>query len=405
MYDTWLNEVEKDNMVGVMMIDLSAAFDMVDHPLLLEKLKLHGLDSPAIQWVKSYLTERSQTVCIDGCLSPLLKIQCGVPQGSVLGPLLYILFTNDLPDVIHDEHDEPLSITSPAMHCPPCGSLVNYVDDATYSFASKSPVVLSSTLSHKYKLISNYMECNKLVINADKIHLVVMGKTKQDNRRDEVSLVAGTHIIHPSATEKLLGCHIHQSLKWKEHIQANEKSLIRQLTSHLNALRKLAINAPFKTRLMAANAVFISVLSYLISLWGASEGYLLRALQVVQNKAARCVTKVSWFTATRQLLKQCGWMSIKQLVFYHTALTMHKTLKSGKPVYTRQKLTHDFPYQTRQATGGHVRHSLDSVAEGSFISRGTTAYNRIPDSLRSTSSLPLFKKKLKNWTLTNIPIE
>ena len=103
-------------------------------------------------------------------------------------------------------------------------------------------------------------------------------------------------------------------------------------------------NAPFKTRLMAANAVFISVLSYLITLWGAGEGYLLRALQVVQNKADRCVTKVSWFTATRQLLKQCGWMSIKQLVFYHTALTMHKTIMSGKPVYTRHKLSHDYPY-------------------------------------------------------------
>ena len=132
---------------------------------------------------------------------------------------------------------------------------------------------------------------------------MVIGKKKLDNLRGEVSLVAGTHIIHPSETEKLLGCHIHQSLKWKEHIQANEKSLIRQLTSRLNGLKELAINAPFKTRLMAANSVFISVLSYLILLWGASEGYLLRALQVVQNKAARCVTKVSWFTATRQVLK------------------------------------------------------------------------------------------------------
>ena len=132
--------------------------------------------------------------------------------------------------------------------------------------------------------------------------------------------MVGTHVIYPSETEKLQGCHLHQSLKWKEHIQANEKSLIIQLTSRLNALRKLAINAPFITRLMAANAVFISVLSYLISLWGASEGYLLRALQVVQNKAARCVPKVpqEWQVCLRQA------------------------------VCLRQKLTHVFPYQTNK---------------------------------------------------------
>jgi hypothetical protein len=135
-----------------------------------------GLDSPAIQWFQSYLADRSQTVCVDGCLSPFLKIHCGVPQGSVLGPLLYILFTNDLPDSVHEEHDAPLSINSPNMHCPHCGSLVNYVGDGTHSFASKDPLVLSRTLTSKYKTISNYMVSNRLVINADKTHLVVMGK-------------------------------------------------------------------------------------------------------------------------------------------------------------------------------------------------------------------------------------
>ena len=339
MCDNWQQELEEDNMVGVMMIDLSAAFDMVDHTLLLEKLQLHGLDALALKWVNSYLADRTQTVCIDGCLSPFLKIECGVPQGSVLGPLMYILFTNDLPEVIHSEHDSQLSANSPNLYCPPCGSLVNYVDDATYSFASRDPIVLSDTLTDKYNIITNYMESNRLVINAEKTHLVVMGKRKMENARNEVQLLAGTHVIRPSVTQKLLGCHIHQSLKWKEHIQTNDKSLIRQLTSRLNALRKLAVNAPFKTRLLAANAVFTSVLTYLIPLWGGSENYLLKALQVVQNKAARCVTKLSWFTPTRQLLNQCGWLSIRQLAFYHTVLTIHRIIKSGKPVFLRSKLS------------------------------------------------------------------
>jgi hypothetical protein len=321
----------------------------------------------------------------------------------VLGPLIYILFTNDLPDIIHDQHDAPLTHTAPSMHCAPCGSLVNYVDDGTYSFASTHPVVLSNTLTCKYKIISNYMVSNKLVINADKTHLVVMGTRKSDNIRQEVSLVAGNHVIHPSETEKLLGCHIHQGLKWKEHIQTNKGSLIRQLTSCLNAIRKIAVNATFKTRLMAANAVFISVLSYLIPLWGACEGYLTRALQVIQNKAARCVTKLSWFTPTRRLLAQCGWMSINQLVFYHTVLTMYKTIKSSKPLHLSSQLSRNFPYPTRQATGGHVRSTESS--EKTFLSRGTKEFNSIPADLKSTSSLPIFKKKLKTWTLANVPIE
>ena len=400
-----MQEVEADNMVGFMMIYLSAAFDMVDHELLLEKLKLHGLDSHAIQWVQSYLKDRSQTVCVDGCLSSFLEVPCGVPQGSVLGPLLYILFTNDLPEIIHEEHEAPLSCKSPNMHCSPCGSLVNYVDDATYSFASKDPVILSSTLTTKYKTITNYMESNKLVINADKTHLVVMGKKKINNIRGQVQLLAGQHTIAPSQTEKLLGCNIHQSLKWREHLQTNESSLIRQLTSRLNALKMLGINAPFKTRLMAANSVFMSVLTYLIPLWGGTEGYLIKALQIVQNKAARCVTKATWFTATRQVLRQCGWMSIRQLAFYHTVLTMYKMLKSGRPLYLRKKLSSDFPYPTRQATGGHVRYSWELVVEGSFISRGTRDYNSIPEYLRKISNLLTFKQKLKIWISTNIPIE
>ena len=98
-------------------------------------------------------------------------------------------------------------------------------------------------------------------------------------------------------------------------------------------------------------------------------------------------------------------MSVRQLTFYHTVLTMYKILKSGRPHYLRQKLSSDFPYPTRQATGGHVRFNAESTAEGCFISRGTKEFNRIPDDMKAISSLPTFKRKLKMWTLSNIPID
>ena len=95
LYDVWLESLENGELAGVCFLDMSAAFDIVDHPLLLKKLDLYGFDSSMLQWTESYLTGRTQAVCIDGCLSKLMPVLHGVPQGSILGPLLCTLFTRD----------------------------------------------------------------------------------------------------------------------------------------------------------------------------------------------------------------------------------------------------------------------------------------------------------------------
>ena len=199
-------------------------------------------------------------------------------------------------------------------------------------------------------------------------------------------------------------------MKWAEHLLNSDQSLVRQLTSRVNAISKLSVNASFKTRLMSANGAFMSVLIYLIPLGGGTEQYLLKGLQVLQNRAARCVTKLSWFTPTRQLLNQCNWMSVSQLIqYHHSILQTHKVLKAKTPLYLSSKLVTDHPYQTRQATGCGIHHTVDnsgqsSLAQKRFFGRAHNSYNIIPVEIRTTRSLPAFKKKLKVWTRANIPI-
>ena len=311
MYDTWVEEVDNGNMVGVMMVDLSAAFDMVDHSLLLQKLQLFGLDDRAVAWMKSYLTARCQSVLVDGCLSPPLDIPCGVPQGSILGPLMYILYTNDIPDLCHSHS---VSCRQPAPYCHGCGGTVSYVDDSTYSLAKEDPVALSAGLTEQYEVISQYMAANKLVINAEKTNLLVLGTKAMTERRSLVSMQAGEHTIKPSKQEKLLGCIVSDNLKWKNHILQHNQSIVRQLTSRINGLSMITSKADFNTKLMAANGLVISKICYLIQLWGGCESYLLNTIQVQMNKAARLVTGLSRFTSTRKLMERCGWLTAKQLV-------------------------------------------------------------------------------------------
>ena len=195
--------------------------------------------------------------------------------------------------------------------------------------------------------------------------------------RDSVHIEAGAHIIRPSKTERLLGVQVAEDLMWKEHIIDNNNSLVKQLNSRINGMCLIAKRANFKDRLMIANGIYMSKLCNLIQLWGGTNDYLLRALQLTQNRICRIITRKSWFTPTRVLLRECNWLSVHQLVEYHTLLSAHKIVTNKRPQYLHSKMCQYHSYNTRNTVlFGDNFTAKSALAAKSFCYRATVAYNK-----------------------------
>ena len=250
------------------------------------------------------MSERSQRVFLDGELSDALQVEVGVPQGSILGPILYCLMVNDLPEVPHNHLPEAELPAFWNNYCSNCGGMSCFADVSSFSKSDKDPGTLNHDIKEKYLEISEYMAANKLVLNSDKTHLLVMASTTQHRLHGNygVQLDTGAEIITPQDNERMLGCQISSNYKWNEHVKDGEFSLQRQLTSRINALMKISFAASFATRKMIANGIVISRIIYVIQIWGGASEYLIKILQVLQNKAARFVTKLDIFTSQEKLL-------------------------------------------------------------------------------------------------------
>ena len=184
--------------------------------------------------------------------------------------------------------------------------------------------------------------------------------------------------------------------------------MFKGLTSRVNALSKVSRISSFKTRKMIADGIVMSKLLYLIQWWGGGSAYLLQYLQVLQNRAARMVTKLSWSTSTSKLLNQLGWLSVKQLVEFHSLTLLFKMISQAKPAYFHDKLNTEFPYPTRLAAGNGLRrletYQYDATKMG-FVHRTSVTWNLLPSNIiRTAETLTKFKKSLKPWIQKNVPI-
>ena len=172
-------------------------------------------------------------------------------------------------------------------------------------------------------------------------------------------------------------------------------------------MRKVSFAATFKCRKMLANGLIMSKLIYAIQVYGSASEYLIDMLQVQQNEAARIVTRLGWTANSKTCLTQVGWLSIRQLIVFHSLLTVFKMQESGQPRYFSQKFKRRFLYQTRQATGHCYSISQTPHSERikkAFYYKSIGLWNSLPAEVRKIERFKDFKLNLKLWTQSNVPL-
>ena len=295
--------VEAGEVTSLTSIDLSKAFDSVDHPMLLNKLGWYGIQS---RWFSSYLSGRSQL--IRGGSTAALPLSHGVPQGSIVGPILFLIFVNDLSCFL------------------PHGRLLSYADD-TQILDSAPPnsndlQVLKSRVEENIQSLQQWFSLNSLKMNADKTCFILLGTKNSIGRTSEFELEINDSIIRPQNHIKMLGVLLDQTLSWEPHIS----SIIRRANAILVSLFKIRSHLTHEILKILVHAHVFPLLHYCSSVWGGTENYRLDRLQKVIHFAVRLVAGLRKFDHVTPALGALGWPSIRDVVARRDAENVYRAL-------------------------------------------------------------------------------
>ena len=293
--NSWSVNIDNGLINGVIFIDLKKAFDTIDHKILLRKLASYGIDHRALKWFDSYLSDRQQKCVVNGELSVARAVTCGVPQGSPIGPLLFLIYINDLPNC--------LSKALPRM----------YADDTSISIAASSLAELESALNTELAYLHEWLNVNKLSLNIAKTEFI---NVKIRSRQRLSATTTGHlltvqikgHEIDRVPHTKSLGVHIDQNLSWSKHV--NETAKI--VSSGIGALKRLRPFICEDTAILLYRALIEPYFDYCCPVWDGLSNELADKLQKLQNRAIRVITKSDILALSPSAVSWDGIISVPE---------------------------------------------------------------------------------------------
>ena len=374
------SEIAKGNFVGMVLLDLRKAFDTVDHAILVEKLKAIGVDS--VSWFESYLSGRFQCVEVCGLKSTLLPISCGVPQGSILGPLLFLIYINDM---------------KISINC----KLSLYADDSALLFSHSSYTTIADRLSDELTQCKRWLVDNRLSLHIGKTECLLFGSKIKLRRVSGFRVQCEGRDVQRVFLAKYLGVLLDENMSGNSHVS----NVLKICAGRLSFLYRNSSLLDFQTRKTLCMALIQPHLDYCASSWYESISEAMKSrLAVVQRKMVRFINSLDNRAHVGLTeLYSLSWLTVPDRVMFFKLIHLFKVKHGHAPQYLRSRfssVSQTHSYSTRGSNVNFHVSSTISKAPSSFAFTAVNQWNLLPSSIKEIGSLLRFKHALKKYLLS-----
>ena len=381
-----LLSLDQGHLCLLTMLDLSAAFDSIDLEILIRRLNIFfGLTGTALKWFNSFVSGRHQSVQIGSSSSQSVAAECGVPQGSVLGPLLFILYMSDVTQIAMN-HDFNIHL---------------YADDVQiYSSCAPSQCdSLSTRLSCSLDDIISWFHSNQLYLNTNKCETIWFHSSNRRSTAPSSAIRIGSSHISPVSSVRCLGVHLDSELSFNVHLTKRSAACY----AAMRQIRSIRSSIPAQVLKMLVSSLVISRLDYCISVLSGVPACRLKRLQSVLNAAARLIHGSSRYCAITPLLKDLRWLPVEFRVKYRLCLLAFCCNHDMAPNYLINRNSDAASTSARSRLRSANAPSLSvrltrrpTLGGRSFVVAAAHSWNNLPSHLRSIDSFPQFKRQVKD---------
>ena len=380
VYDDLVLHKDNGNVSCSIFLDLKKAFDTVDHCILLKKLYCYGVRGIAFDLICDYLHERVQFTRINNYNSNLQSVCCGVPQGSTLGPFLFIIYINDL-----------ANITS--------FKTCLFADDTNFTVSSKNINELQVIAQKELSLVNKWIKSNKLTINLSKSEYILVSN-KNTNTSDFI-LTIDDNILQKKRNVKYLGVYLDNNLTWKPHIEY----LCTKLSAASYLLIKLRHYVDLKTLIAVYNSIVYSYIQYSIINWGRAYSTALQPLHILHKKILRIMNFSDFTAPSTPLFFKCNTLKIPDIYTLEVAKLIHNFLSKKNPdsftnFFLLQNEVHHYSTRSSSSKNIFLPRLNTTLGKHSLRYQGALIWSKVPASIK-TLEFNLFKCKFKHSLISS----